>query len=79
MADNDWHSETRAIRAGRTYNDASLAPVLWPSTTYFNRSVTLCSGMSFDPPIEEHHHEECVIAPTTLFWPPVLESRRPDE
>src|SRR5947209_1643432 len=39
MADNDWHSETRAIRAGRTYNDASLAPVLWPSTTYFNRSV----------------------------------------
>ncbi len=39
MAENDWHSETRAIRAGRTYNDASLAPVLWPSTTYFNRSV----------------------------------------
>lgn len=38
MAD-DWHSETRAIRAGRTYNDSSLAPVLWPSTTYFNRSV----------------------------------------
>src|SRR4051812_43248009 len=40
MADNDqWHSETRAIRAGRSYNDSSLAPVLWPSTTYFNRSV----------------------------------------
>src|SRR4051812_8372200 len=38
MAD-ELHSETRAIRAGRTYNDASLAPVLWPSTTYFNRSV----------------------------------------
>jgi len=36
---DDWHSETRAIRAGRTYDDASLAPVLWPSTTYFNRSV----------------------------------------
>ncbi|HEV3225479.1 MAG TPA: aminotransferase class I/II-fold pyridoxal phosphate-dependent enzyme [Acidimicrobiales bacterium] len=39
MAENEWHSETRAIRAGRTYNDSSLAPVLWPSTTYFNRSV----------------------------------------
>src|SRR4051812_260234 len=40
MTDNDqWHSETRAIRAGRVNNDVSLAPVLWPSTTYFNRSV----------------------------------------
>ncbi len=38
-AASDWHSETKAIRAGRDYNDASLAPVLWPSTTYFNRSV----------------------------------------
>src|SRR5262245_23364502 len=35
----DLHSETTAIRTGRTYNDASLAPVLWPSTTYFNQSV----------------------------------------
>src|SRR4051794_5839407 len=35
----DLRSETTAIRAGRTYNDASLAPVLWPSTTYFNQSV----------------------------------------
>src|SRR3954447_19412056 len=39
MAEDEWHSETRAIRAGRTYNESSLAPVLWPSTTYFNRSV----------------------------------------
>jgi cystathionine beta-lyase/cystathionine gamma-synthase len=43
MADDDahpeWRSETRAIRAGRTYNETSLAPVLWPSTTYFNQSV----------------------------------------
>src|SRR6476620_6252151 len=40
MTDNDeWRSETRAIRAGRANNDVSLAPVLWPSTTYFNRSV----------------------------------------
>src|SRR5256885_7147503 len=40
MTDKDqWRSETRAIRAGRDNNDSSLAPVLWPSTTYFNRSV----------------------------------------
>src|SRR5436190_473348 len=40
MTDNDqWRSETRAIRGGRVNNDFSLAPVLWPSTTYFNRSV----------------------------------------
>jgi cystathionine beta-lyase/cystathionine gamma-synthase len=39
MSDEQWRSETRAIRAGRTFNDSSLAPVLWPSTTYFNRSV----------------------------------------
>jgi cystathionine beta-lyase/cystathionine gamma-synthase len=40
MTDNEhWHSETRAIRGGRVNNDVSLAPVLWPSTTYFNRSV----------------------------------------
>jgi cystathionine beta-lyase/cystathionine gamma-synthase len=40
MTDSEnWHTETKAIRAGRTYNDSSLAPVLWPSTTYFNRSV----------------------------------------
>jgi cystathionine beta-lyase/cystathionine gamma-synthase len=42
MADDahpEWRSETRAIRAGRTYNAESLAPVLWPSTTYFNQSV----------------------------------------
>jgi cystathionine beta-lyase/cystathionine gamma-synthase len=42
MADRarpDWRSETRAIRAGRTYDEGSLAAVLWPSTTYFDRSV----------------------------------------
>ena len=36
---DDWHFETTAIRAGRRYNGESLAPVLWPSTTYFNGSV----------------------------------------
>ena len=42
MADDahpEWRSETRAVRAGRTYDEGSLAPVLWPSTTYFNQSV----------------------------------------
>ena len=34
-----WRSDTKAIRAGRLHNDTSLAPVLWPSTTYFNPSV----------------------------------------
>src|SRR4051794_16374937 len=34
-----WRSETRAIRSGREFDNGSLAPVLWPSTTYANRSV----------------------------------------
>jgi cystathionine beta-lyase/cystathionine gamma-synthase len=29
-----WRTETRAVRAGRTFSDDSLAPVLFPSTTY---------------------------------------------
>lgn len=31
--------DTTGIRAGRAHSGESLAPVLWPSTTYFNRSV----------------------------------------
>lgn len=31
--------DTTAIRAGRAHSGESLAPVLWPSTTYFNPSV----------------------------------------
>jgi cystathionine beta-lyase/cystathionine gamma-synthase len=42
----EWHSETRAVRAGRAYNEGSLAPVLWPSTTYFNRSVDEQYGLA---------------------------------
>jgi cystathionine beta-lyase/cystathionine gamma-synthase len=38
--------ETRAIRSGRRFNDTSLAPVLWPSTTYFNPSVDEQSRMA---------------------------------
>ena len=33
------HQETLAIRSGRRHNDTSLAPVLWPSTTYVTPSV----------------------------------------
>jgi cystathionine beta-lyase/cystathionine gamma-synthase len=32
--DPTWRLETRAIRAGRQWSDPSLAPVLFPSTTY---------------------------------------------
>src|SRR6476469_6085306 len=35
----EWRSATRAVRAGRAHDQDSLAPVLWPSTTYFERSV----------------------------------------
>ncbi|MEY2455586.1 MAG: O-succinylhomoserine sulfhydrylase, partial [Acidimicrobiaceae bacterium] len=34
-----WHAETKAVRAGRRFSGESLAPALWPSTTYVNRSV----------------------------------------
>jgi cystathionine beta-lyase/cystathionine gamma-synthase len=36
---NDWHAETRAITAGRSWSGDSLAPVLFPSTTYEVGSV----------------------------------------
>ncbi len=39
FADPGWRPETRAIRAGRGHDGDSLAPVLWPSTTYCNPSV----------------------------------------
>lgn len=32
--DRSWHIETRAIRSGRSWSRDSLAPVLFPSTTY---------------------------------------------
>ncbi|HMG43856.1 MAG TPA: PLP-dependent aspartate aminotransferase family protein [Acidimicrobiales bacterium] len=32
--DPSWRLETRAVRAGREWSGASLAPVLFPSTTY---------------------------------------------
>ncbi len=39
MSEPEGHIETAAIRGGRTHAHESLAPVLWPSTTYFNQSV----------------------------------------
>lgn len=37
--DPGWHPETVAIRTGRASSGESLAPVLWPSTTYANQDV----------------------------------------
>jgi cystathionine beta-lyase/cystathionine gamma-synthase len=37
--DPAWRQQTRAIRAGRLHDQTSLAPVLWPSTTYVTPSV----------------------------------------
>jgi cystathionine beta-lyase/cystathionine gamma-synthase len=37
--DPGWRPETRAVRAGRKHDGGSLAPVLWPSTTYADSSV----------------------------------------
>ncbi|HEY8544999.1 MAG TPA: PLP-dependent transferase, partial [Acidimicrobiales bacterium] len=34
VVDPSWHLETRAVRAGRAFSSPSLAPVLFPSTTY---------------------------------------------
>ncbi|MCH7790470.1 MAG: PLP-dependent transferase [Acidobacteria bacterium] len=36
---SDWHLETRLIRAGRSDNEAALAPVLWTSTTFVTPTV----------------------------------------
>ncbi|MEO7556995.1 MAG: PLP-dependent aspartate aminotransferase family protein [Acidimicrobiales bacterium] len=41
--DPSWRFETRAIRGGRRYDGGSLAPVLWPSTSYANPSVEVQS------------------------------------
>ncbi len=37
--DEDWRLDTRAIRGGRSWSGESLAPVLFPSTTYEVASV----------------------------------------
>jgi cystathionine beta-lyase/cystathionine gamma-synthase len=59
MADDDrtapdpaWRQQTRAIRSGRRHNQTSLAPVLWPSTTYLSTTVdeSLEMATSVRPP-----------------------------
>lgn len=37
--ENDWHAETRAIRAGRGDNDTALAPILWATSTFVTPTV----------------------------------------
>jgi cystathionine beta-lyase/cystathionine gamma-synthase len=47
--DESWRLETRAIRAGRAWSRDSLAPVLFPSTTYEVPSVDDHRRMSGTP------------------------------
>lgn len=51
--DPEWRIDTTAIRAGRQHSERSLAPVLWPSTTYFHPSVDeqLVLATSAHPPM----------------------------
>lgn len=47
--DPSWHIETQAVRAGRSFSRDSLAPVLFPSTTYEVPSIDDHSAMSGTP------------------------------
>ena len=47
--DASWRVETRAIRAGRSWSGDSLAPVLFPATTYEVPSVADHSRMAGTP------------------------------
>jgi cystathionine beta-lyase/cystathionine gamma-synthase len=53
--DPQWRQQTRAIRAGRAHNDTSLAPVLWPSTTYVV------------PSVEESRHMAVAVEPPKFY------------
>src|SRR5262245_27339040 len=37
--DESWHTDTVAIRSGRTYNGTDLAPVIHPTTTFVTPTV----------------------------------------
>jgi cystathionine beta-lyase/cystathionine gamma-synthase len=52
---SDWHFETRAIRAGRTFSDPSLAPVLFPSTTYVVPSIDDHVAMAGTPRVTHYY------------------------
>ena len=54
-APSDWHFETRAIRAGRTFSDPSLAPVLFPSTTYVVPSIDDHVAMAGTPRVTHYY------------------------
>lgn len=47
--DPAWRFETRAVRSGRQWSDPSLAPVLFPSTTYEVPSVDHHAAMAGMP------------------------------
>lgn len=47
--DPAWRLETRAIRGGRSWSDPSLAPVLFPSTTYAVERTEEHAAMVGDP------------------------------
>jgi len=49
VVDPSWHIETRAIRSGRAWSGASLAPVLFPSTTYEVDHVDEHAAMAGQP------------------------------
>jgi cystathionine beta-lyase/cystathionine gamma-synthase len=52
---SDWRFETRAIRAGRTFSDPSLAPVLFPSTTYVVPSIDDHVAMAGTPRVTHYY------------------------
>jgi cystathionine beta-lyase/cystathionine gamma-synthase len=52
---SDWHLETRAVRAGRTFSDPSLAPVLFPSTTYVVPSIDDHVAMAGTPRVTHYY------------------------
>ena len=41
-----WHPETRAIRAGRSEGETSLAPVIYPSSTFITPTVNEARDMA---------------------------------
>ena len=42
----ELHAATRAIRAGRGGDGTSLAPVLWPTTTFVTPTVDVARKMA---------------------------------
>jgi cystathionine beta-lyase/cystathionine gamma-synthase len=53
--DDEWRLETRAIRAGRRFGGASLAPVLFPATTYEVPAVDDHLAMAGEPRVTHYY------------------------